>query len=532
MIGGYRRYCPPMSPLLLLLPTALAAPPDTPSLVQPADGDQHVAVPPTLTVHATDPDGDPLTVSLEVRPLWEPGEDFTLVALPDTQYYACGCNGGLPETFSAQTAWVVEALATRDIVFVTQLGDCVENGDAVPEEWEVADAAFTLLEDPVTTGLEEGVPYGIAVGNHDQSPAGDPDGATAYYNATFGVDRFAGRSWYGGHRGDDNDDHYQLFEAGHTGYVILHLEYDPAPSEEDLAWAVGVLEEHADRLAIVVSHHLIGTDGAWGAQGAATWEALRDQPNLLLMLSGHVPGVGRRSDTSGERTVHTLLADYQMEANGGDGWLRLLTFSPAPRGIAPERGLVTVETWSPTRGEYDTSPENAFVLEADLSPPFAPVGEPVAVSSGETAPPPAFRGGGGGGGGPLGVPGRRGLHPRPARTELRVAGRGLRRLRVHRVAGLELPGGRGRPRHRPGHGRRRRHLDRHRATPGHRRAPGGGWGVWLRRRGSRGRARRAAARAGRRTSTEARPGAPQGIVRRGMLRVMRTSPGRSSAGEE
>jgi len=374
-----------MSPLLLLLPTALAAPPDTPSLVQPADGDQHVAVPPTLTVHATDPDGDPLTVSLEVRPLWEPGEDFTLVALPDTQYYACGCNGGLPETFSAQTAWVVEALATRDIVFVTQLGDCVENGDAVPEEWEVADAAFTLLEDPVTTGLEEGVPYGIAVGNHDQSPAGDPDGATAYYNATFGVDRFAGRSWYGGHRGDDNDDHYQLFEAGHTGYVILHLEYDPAPSEEDLAWAVGVLEEHADRLAIVVSHHLIGTDGAWGAQGAATWEALRDQPNLLLMLSGHVPGVGRRSDTSGERTVHTLLADYQMEANGGDGWLRLLTFSPAPRGIAPERGLVTVETWSPTRGEYDTSPENAFVLEADLSPPFAPVGEPVAVSSGETA---------------------------------------------------------------------------------------------------------------------------------------------------
>lgn len=292
-----------------------------------------------------------------------PDDAFTVVALPDTQYYACGCNGGSPDTFLAQTAWVVDAQAERKVAFVTQLGDCVENGDNVAAEWDVADAAFATLEDPATTGRGEGIPYGVAVGNHDQTPFGDAAGSTALYNATFGVERFQSRSWYGGHYGADNDNHYALFTAEGTDFLVLHLEYDPAVDPGPLDWAAGVLTEHGDRLAIVVSHHLIDTGGTWGTQGQAIYEALRDQPNLILMLSGHVLGTGQRSDTWGERTVHTLLADYQGLPNGGNGWLRLLTFSRSA-------GTLTVETWSPTLGVFDTSPENAFVLPVDLGPPL------------------------------------------------------------------------------------------------------------------------------------------------------------------
>ena len=32
------------------------------------------------------------------------------------------------------------------------------------------------LEDTALTGLAEGIPYGICVGNHDQSPAGSATG--------------------------------------------------------------------------------------------------------------------------------------------------------------------------------------------------------------------------------------------------------------------------------------------------------------------------------------------------------------------
>ncbi len=287
---------------------------------------------------------------------------FTVVALPDTQHYACGCNGGSTDTFTAQTAWIVEALATRDVRFVTQLGDCVQNGDEAPSEWEVADAAFSLLEDPKTTGQAEGLPYGIAVGNHDQTPFGNPAGTTTLYNATFGIERFQSRSWYGDHHGDNNDNHYEFFSGGGTDYLVLHLEYDPLANPDVLAWAASVLTEHHDRLAIVVSHHLIDTEGAWGDQGLAIYDALKDQPNLLLMLSGHIVGTGQRSDTWGTRTVHTLLSDYQGMANGGDGWLRLMRFSP-------REGSLSVQTWSPTLGAFETSPENAFTLEVDLEWP-------------------------------------------------------------------------------------------------------------------------------------------------------------------
>jgi hypothetical protein len=288
------------------------------------------------------------------------GENFTVVALPDTQYYACGCNGGSTETFAAQTDWVVESVAERNVAFVTQLGDCVENGDAAPEEWAVADGAFSRLEDPATTGRAEGIPYGIAVGNHDQSPFGDPNGTTDSYNATFGVARFQSNSWYGGHYGDNNDNHYEYFSAGGVQFLVLHLEYDEAADPQVLSWASDVLGNHPDRLAIVVSHYLIDTEGAWGTQGQAIWEALRDRPNLLLMLSGHLTGAAHRSDTWGERTVHTLLSDFQGLSNGGDGWMRLMTFSPGA-------GTLTVETWSPTLGTFDASAENNFVLEVDLT---------------------------------------------------------------------------------------------------------------------------------------------------------------------
>ncbi len=61
--------------------------PDQPVLVRPADGETEVATSPTLEVSVSDPDGDPLNVTFygRVAGATTPGEDFTLVALPDTQ---------------------------------------------------------------------------------------------------------------------------------------------------------------------------------------------------------------------------------------------------------------------------------------------------------------------------------------------------------------------------------------------------------------------------------------------------------------
>ena len=63
--------------------------PDQPVLVQPADAAVDVSTSPTLEVTVTDPDSDPMDVTFYGREVGAgTGEDFTLIALPDTQKYS------------------------------------------------------------------------------------------------------------------------------------------------------------------------------------------------------------------------------------------------------------------------------------------------------------------------------------------------------------------------------------------------------------------------------------------------------------
>ena len=298
-----------------------------------------------------------------------PDEDFTIIVLPDTQFYSSSMNGGTPEIFEAQTRWIVEHKDSLNIVFVTHLGDFVQNGDGVLTEWEAADAAISLLEDPVTTGYPEGIPYGVAVGNHDQSPVGDADGTTRLFNRFLGVSRFDGRAYYGGHYGTTNDNHYEIFSAGSTDFIILHLEYDISPDGAVLRWADEVLKEHITRRAIVVTHFMIGpgNPARFGGQGQAIYDELKENPNLFLLLGGHVPlggGEGQRVDSLEGRRVYSLLSDYQARSRGGDGWLRIMRFSPT-------RNEIAIQTFSPFldegRGAFETDESSQFILSYDMS---------------------------------------------------------------------------------------------------------------------------------------------------------------------
>jgi hypothetical protein len=69
--------------------------------------------------------------------------------------------------------------------------------------------------------------------------------------------------------------------------------------------------------------------------------------------------------------VHELLSDYQMLANGGNGFLRIMTFYPALPGSA---GRIDVRTWSPTLNRdldaSDTPGDGAFTLNFDFPSRF------------------------------------------------------------------------------------------------------------------------------------------------------------------
>ncbi|HEU4334651.1 MAG TPA: LamG-like jellyroll fold domain-containing protein, partial [Candidatus Eisenbacteria bacterium] len=152
---------------------SLNLPPGAPALVAPPDGATNVATSPILSVTASDPDGQPLTIEFLGREAGTAaGSDFTIVMIPDTQYYTSELNGATNAMLLAQTNWIVANRASRNVAYVATVGDCVEHGDNGGNdiEWQRANTSYSVLEDPAGTGLPEGLPYGITVGNHDQSP--------------------------------------------------------------------------------------------------------------------------------------------------------------------------------------------------------------------------------------------------------------------------------------------------------------------------------------------------------------------------
>lgn len=310
-----------------------------------------------------EPTSAPTPVLNEPGPSIEPQEgEFTIAVLPDTQYYLSRLNNGTPDIFSAQIKWIKDNQAAENIVYVAHLGDLTEHGDNVPDEWVLAKDIMYGLENPVS------IPYGIAVGNHDQYPAQYAvTGTTFSYNTYFAAEHFEGRPYYGGHYSDNNDSHYDLFSAGGVDFIVVYLEYDAF--NEDQAnmntWAFNLLNTHASRKAIVVSHYLIGnnsiagtndgTPGTFRAQGQAIYDRLKHCPNVFMMLCGHVGdnGEGYRTDTFNGHTIRTFLSDYQSRENGGNGLMRLYRFSV-------DENQIDVKTFSPWTNTNETDGDSQF----------------------------------------------------------------------------------------------------------------------------------------------------------------------------
>ncbi|MFP6619064.1 MAG: metallophosphoesterase, partial [Pirellulaceae bacterium] len=248
---------------------------------------------------------------------------FTVVLLPDTQYYS----ELFPATYVTQTLWIRNRLLKDNIKFAIHLGDIVQN-PTVKIEWDRANQAMAILDDVV--------PYSVVPGNHDMVLT---QRDSRVYNMYFPPARFTTQKWYGGHMGKTNDNNYCFFEAAGMKFMVISLEF--APRDETLEWAASVAKLHSKHRVIVATHCYMrnekrdttcATDYQLkGNSGEQMWQKLiRKQPNIFLVVSGHVRGVGLRvskNDAGGK--VIQMLTDYQGLSNGGDGWLRTLKFIPA-----------------------------------------------------------------------------------------------------------------------------------------------------------------------------------------------------------
>jgi carboxypeptidase family protein/calcineurin-like phosphoesterase family protein len=292
------------------------------------------------------------------------GDEFTIVALPDTQYYS----RDFPDVFRAQTQWIADHVQDQNIKLVLGLGDIVDNGSD-PVQWQNADSAVRTLDGRV--------PYFMAIGNHDYAdakPAARTSGALNF-NAFFGPARYASASWYrGSYPTGSNENFYGVVTINGRDFLILVVEFDPRDSA--LAWADGILQANQDKEVIIVTHSFTFVDNTrvsrCDANSSASfgvgqdndgedmwWKLVRKYANVRMVLSGHVTsgdGTGHRVDLGANgNLVNQMLSDYQSEALGGGGYLRLLK-------ISPSLNRITVSTYSPYLDSFKTDDHNQFTV--------------------------------------------------------------------------------------------------------------------------------------------------------------------------
>jgi hypothetical protein len=316
-------------------------------------------------------------------PAEERVQPFTIVVLPDTQYYCAirepsaerRWGRDCREYFPAQTRWIVASRDRLNTVFVVHEGDVTEL-DYDPE-WELAAEAMGELD-----GV---VPYALCVGNHDLgcvprafAPRGRWKTAAnrhSHFAQYFPRGKYTGEPWFGGSMDNTLVNAYYTFAAAGMPFLIISLEFKPR--DEALEWADRVVTAHPDHRVIVLTHAYLnnerrgqkrlerGMDGydVEGNNGEQMWDRFVSQhANIFMVLCGHVGGAGRdeaegRLDSTGRHgnTVYQLLSDYQFWDKGGEGWLRYLTFHPADDRIE-------VYTYNPVTDRFLDEKISRFTL--------------------------------------------------------------------------------------------------------------------------------------------------------------------------
>ena len=324
---------------------------------------------------------------------FEPGS-FTIAVFGDTQSYVK--NDVDAQIFNQMSQWIVDNKENRNIQFVTHVGDIVDSNTT--EQWSRADTALTILEGEI--------PYALASGNHDYGNSRSISEFDYFYR--YGVGSFYALQptldGYYPAEPRSRMNTYHTFSAGNQDFLVLALEF--GPRDDVVAWAETVVNEHPNHRVILLTHgymfdggmwfdhtvdpndpqgrthdqvrnDMIGYTGGLGNphsydfvssdcnDGKELWDKLvKDHQNFSMVLSGH-----QFDERDGFQYLHTqgkngndvyqMLFNTQTRESGGEGWMRLLEFSPDGK-------TVTIKTYSPLLDQWSYASDEYYTIE--LSP--------------------------------------------------------------------------------------------------------------------------------------------------------------------
>jgi len=309
---------------------------------------------------------------------------FSLVVLPDTQYYVA-CRSPHLER---QVRYVLEQQQDQNIVLVLTVGDLTEHNE---------DAEWAFFHEAVSP-LFERVPLLLTTGNHDHGSGGAARTRGTSLTRIFGQPPARARALLAKAPSDGNwENAYYRLPVGKGTLGVLTLEWGPRQSIVE--WANGVLDQYATDRQIFTTHAYLYHDdtrydwasfgpaqewnprsygtarldpeqapgpGNWSADashdGEMLWQhLLKSRPGLFLTVNGHVlvDGQGYLESRGVERNVvHQMLVNFQMLKDGGSGFLRLLQVEPGGKKLR-------VLTYSPSLDVRATGPGEQRELTID-----------------------------------------------------------------------------------------------------------------------------------------------------------------------
>ena len=297
-------------------PTPTAAPDPTPS-----------TKPSPRPVPTLEPTPTPTTAPApEPAPQPRPGPagvdtEFSFAAYPDTQRELWRTSD---TRFLDRSKWLVQNKSDLDLRFATHSGDVVDWDTPSHNQYEQASAALRPLE-------SAGIPYTLAIGNHDTAAVGvggsaRPGGRasvdvrdTSTFNSYFNASRYT--NVRGAYESGKVDNIYATYEAGGVKWMVLVLELWPRQGPID--WAKKVVADHPNHNVIVVTHEYMdgggGISQSNGGYGANSPQHLYNQligqyANIRMVLSGHVGVAGARVDTGKHgNKIYSFLNTFHSE---------------------------------------------------------------------------------------------------------------------------------------------------------------------------------------------------------------------------
>lgn len=340
------------------------------------------------------------------------GYDFTIGWESDTQYYNANndLRSGGKDYYQHQldiNRFLVAQRSNLNLQYVIHTGDIIDQSDpaawapganndpaddpsshlstnsspaanACPgstcvgmNQWANADAAYRLFDDAK-------LPYGILAGNHD---VGHLASDYTRFNQYFPQSRYSANPWYGAGYTDASGQyrgHYDLISANGVDLLILSMGWGAEQSE--INWMNSVIARYPERKVIIDLHEYLQTTGGRGPVPAAIFtQVVTPNSNVIMVLSGHYHDAYTRTDAlddngdgTTDRTVYSMLFDYQGLAEGGLGYLRLLHFDNA--GGTDGKGQIIVRTYSPSLDTFDSADPSLAGRAQEFAIPYSAFG--------------------------------------------------------------------------------------------------------------------------------------------------------------